>query len=183
MRKLFLLLVVLVCVSCEHYVTEIRDLTLSGLYVVSEVEVVSTDPQYSTNTSYRGGQVFQDNDLPVPFNYIKTNDFNINFENNGFNGDFGLIWTNKNQPSSIPIWLYDTRYTDLDGFRVFNNNAYNLGYIILQYRTPNNQPITMTFQIEKDGFESLQLLSSGTYPIGQYGESKKLRLYLTRIHP
>lgn len=183
MRKVFLLLVVLVCVSCEHYVTEIRDLTLSGLYVVSEVEVVSTDPQYSTNTSYRGGQVFQDNDLPVPFNYIKTNDFNINFENNGFNGDFGLIWTNKNQPSSIPIWLYDTRYTDLDGFRVFNNNAYNLGYIILQYRTPNNQPITMTFQIEKDGFESLQLLSSGTYPIGQYGESKKLRLYLTRIHP
>lgn len=183
MRKLFLLLVVLVLTSCEHYVTEISDLTLSGLYVVSEVEVVSTDPQYSTNTSYRGGQVFQDNDLPVPFNRIKTNDFNINFENNGFNGDFGLIWTNKTQPSSIPIWLYDTRYTDLDGFRVLNNNAYNLGYIVLQYRTSNNHPITMTFQIEKDGYESLQLLSSGTYPIGQYGESKKLRLYLTRIHP
>ena len=182
MRKLFLLLLVLVLSSCEKYVTEISDLTLSGLYVVSEVEVVSTDPQYSTNTSYRGGQVFQDNDLPVPFNRIKTNDFNINFENNGFNGDFGLIWTNKNQPSSIPIWLYDTRYNS-DGFRVLNNNAYNLGYIVLQYRTLENQPIIMTFQIEKDGYESLQLLSSGTYPIGQYGENKKLRLYLTRIHP
>lgn len=182
MRKLFLLLVVLIFASCEQYVTEISDLTLSGLYVVSEVEVVSTDPQYSTNSSYRGGQIFQDNDLPVPFNNIKTNDFNINFENNGFNGDFGLVWTNKTQPSSIPIWLYDTRYNS-DGFRVTNNNAYNLGYIVLQYRTLSNQPITMTFQIEKDGFESLQLLSSGIYPIGQYGENKKLRLYLTRIHP
>lgn len=183
MRKVILLLLVFVLTSCEKYVTEISDVTVAGLYVVSEVEVVSTNPQYSTNISYHGGQIFQDNDLPQPFNYIKTNDFNIKFENNGFVGNFGLIWTNKSQPNQIPIWYYDTMYSNNgDGFRIFGNNAYNLGYLILNYSSPN-QRYNMSFLIEKDGYESLQLLSSGTYPLGQYGENKKIRLYLTRIHP
>jgi hypothetical protein len=183
MKKLFLLLLVLVLTSCEKYVTEISDVTLMGLYVVSEVEVISTDPQYSTSNSYHGGEVFQDNDLPVPFNYIKTNYFHINFFNNGFVGNFSMIWTNRTQPGQIPIWQYDTRYSqNYDGFRIIGNNSYNLGTIVLNY-TSSNQRQVMTFIIEKDGYESLQLLSSGMYPLGQYGESKKLRLYLTRIHP
>ena len=185
MKKLFLLLLVLVLTSCEKYVTEISDVTLMGLYVVSEVEVVSTDRQYSTDSSYRGGKIFKDNDLPQPFNFIKTNDFHINFFNNGFVGNFGLIWTNQSpQSGQIPIWQYDTRYSqNYDGFKIVGNNAYNLGAIILNYTLSSNQHNVMTFIIEKDGYESLQLLSSGTYPLGKYGESKKLRLYLTRIHP
>jgi hypothetical protein len=186
MKKLFLLLLVLVLSSCEKYVTEISDVTLMGLYVVSEVEVISTDPQYSTNNSYHGGQVFQDNDLPVPFNYIKTNDFHINFFNNGFVGNFGVIWENRNQTSQVPIWRYDTRYPSSQSnarFSIFGNNSYYLGSLVLNYYSAHNKLETLTFRIEKDGYESLQLLSSGTYPLGQYGESKLLRLYLTRIHP
>lgn len=185
MKKIILILsVCLSLLSCEQYVTEISDVTLMGLYVVNEVEVVSTDPQYSTYTSYHGGQIFQDNDLPQPFNYIKTNDFHIKFENNGFVGNFGMIWTNQSQPNQIPIWYYDTMLSNdiSDGFRIFGNNSYNLGYLILNYSSPN-QRYNMTFLIEKDGYESLQLLSSGTFPLGQNGEKKQLRLYLTRIHP
>ncbi len=182
MRKLILLLG-LFLTSCEQYVVEISDVTLMGLYVVSEVEVVSTDPQHSTSASYHGGQILQDSDLPQPFNFIKTNDFHISFENNGFVGNFGVIWTNRNQPSQIPIWMYDTRQSNFnDGFKIFGNNAYNLGSLIMNY-SKNGQQYNMTFIIEKDGYESLQLLSSGSYPLGQYGERKQLRLYLTRIHP
>ena len=184
MKKIILILsICLSLLSCEQYVTEISDVTLMGLYVVREVEVVSTDPQYSTYTSYHGGQIFQDNDLPEPFNYIRTNDFNISFENTGFVGDFGIIWTNKNNPQEIPIWAYDTRISSNEYFKVIGNNAYDLGYLKLHYRSLQGNPITMIFKIEKDGYESLQLLSSGTFPFGQNGEKKQLRLYLTRIHP
>lgn len=183
MRGIILFLLGLFLTSCEQYVVEISDVTVAGLYVVSEVEVVSTNPQYSTDTSYHGGQVFQDNDLPIPFNHIKTNNFHINFFNNGFAGNFGLIWSNQNQPSQVPIWQYDTRNSQLyDGFKIVGNTPYNLGAIVFNYTTQNG-PSVMTFVIEKDGYESLQLLSSGAYPLGQYGESKKIRLYLTRIHP
>jgi hypothetical protein len=183
MKKLIFLFIPLLLTSCEKYVTEISDVTLMGLYVVSEVEVVSTAPQYSTDTSYHGGEIFRDNDLPEPFNYIKTNGFHINFENNGFVGNFGLIWTNQTEYYKMPIWLYDTRYSNgNEGFKIFGNNSYNLGSLILNYSSSNKR-YNMNFVIEKDGYESLQLLSSGAYPLGQYGESKKLRLYLTRIRP
>jgi hypothetical protein len=43
MRKLFLLLVILSLTSCEQYVTEISDLTLSGEYVVTEVQVINSN--------------------------------------------------------------------------------------------------------------------------------------------
>ena len=189
MRRTILLFLIFALTSCEKYVTEISDVTVAGLYVVSEVEVVSTNPQYSTDTSYRGGQVFQDTDLPQPFNYIKTNDFHIDFFNNGFVGNFGIIWQNRNQTSQVPIWQYDTRYPPVNPsqsgarFSIFGNNSYYLGSLILNYYSTPNKLETMTFKIEKDGYESLQLLSFGTYPLGQYGENKKIRLYLTRIHP
>ena len=183
MRNLYLLLSLLLITSCEKYVTEISDLTLMGLYVVDYVDVIGNNG--GTDTSFHSGQVFDNTIFPVPFNKIKTNDFNINFENNGFEGYFMMIWTNKNNPMGKPQWLYDTRMSEnpWDGFSVYGNTSYNLGALVLRYTDTSNVKRTMTFIIERDGFESLQLLSANSYPYGQFGTSSRFRIYLTRIHP
>ena len=64
MRKLFLLLVVLGCVSCEQYVTEIRDLSLSGKYVVSKLEITNVDQNQTRDSLYLLGTTYNNNLLP-----------------------------------------------------------------------------------------------------------------------
>jgi hypothetical protein len=171
--------------SCEKFVLETSDVTLMGLYVVDYVDVIGNNG--GTDTSFHSGQVFDNTIFPPPFNRIKTNDFNINFENNGFVGNFMMIWTNKKtSPMGKPQWLYDTRISLYDEFSIYGNTSYNLGTLVLRYTdTSNKNPVkrTMTFIIERDGFESLQLLSVNSYPYGPYGTSSRFRIYLTRIHP
>jgi len=184
MKKIFLFnLICTILVSCEKYVTEISDVTLSGLYVVDEIDVIGNNG--TTNISYHSGDIFDNQIFPQPFNHIKTNDFNINFENDGFVGDFQMVWTNKNSPFITPQWLYDSRHhaNVYDGFSIYGNNSYSLGTLILNYTTNDRISHVMSFKIEKDGFESLQLLSTSSYPYGQYGTSSRFRIYLTRIHP
>lgn len=169
--------------SCERYVVEKSDVTLMGLYVVDAVDVIGNNG--STDTTLNQGQVFENSIAPEPFNYIKTNDFNICFHSTGFCGDFGIIWVNKDKPFQIPQWLYDSRkrINAYDGFSIYGNNPYSLGILQLNYTTPDSVSKTIKFTIEKDGFESLQLLSTGSYPFGPNGTKSFFRLYMTRIHP
>ena len=52
MKKLFLLLLVFVLTSCEKYVTEISDLTLSGKYVITKMTVISISHAIEKDTTY-----------------------------------------------------------------------------------------------------------------------------------
>jgi hypothetical protein len=51
------------------------------------------------------------------------------------------------------------------------------------YVTSDGSVRTLTFLIEDDGFESLQLKSSGTWFKGKFGEKQVMTLYLTRVGP
>jgi hypothetical protein len=42
---------------------------------------------------------------------------------------------------------------------------------------------TLTFLIEDDGFETLQLRSSGGWFKGKFGQKQVMTLYLTRLGP
>ena len=80
MKRIVGVLMFLILLSgCERYVVEISDVTLSGMYVVDWVTVVE-DKGNDTISFYENGEVFTDSNLYEPFDTIKTNDFNINFE-------------------------------------------------------------------------------------------------------
>jgi len=179
MRRIVGILMFLVLLSgCEKYVTEISNVTLSGLYVVDWVTVVG-DEGKDTISHYENGETFTDSNLNLyaPFNEINTNDFNINFESSSFTGDFEIIWLNK--PNKPINKKYDTRNSNDAYFNITNNTSYGYGYLRLNYYQPGSKSITtMIFKIEEDGFEHLKLLST---PYGPY--DKQIRLYLTRIEP
>ena len=184
MKRIVGILMFLVLLSgCEKYVVEKSDVTLMGLYVVDAIDIIGNNG--STDTTLNQGQVFESDIVPEPFNYIKTNDFNICFHSTGFWGDFGIIWVNKNNPFMTPQWLYDSRnqMNAYDGFTIYGNNQSSLGILQLNYTTPDSISKTIKFVIEKDGLESLQLLSTGSYPFGPNGTKSFFRLYMTRIHP
>ena len=173
MKKIILILsVCLSLLSCEQYVTEISDVTLSGRYVVYQVDVIRTN---QTSQTFVGGTY--NGNLPHPFNSISINNFYILLDGSGFNGFFKLV---RLQPYQSNLWLYGNN-SDLF-FRVVNNNAYNLGYLVLNYKPIGSETFkNLTFKIEEDGFEHLKLLHSGIYD--NQGQKTQIRLYLQREHP
>jgi len=55
--------------------------------------------------------------------------------------------------------------------------------IICQHFTDDGSMRTVTFFIEDDGFETLQLKSSGAWFNGKFGQKQVMTLSLTRVGP
>jgi hypothetical protein len=136
MRKVFLLLIVLLFASCEQYVTEISDLTLSGEYVVTEVQVINSNGGLVQN--YSSGQTYSNNSLPHPFNKIKTNHFRIHFT-------YSEVYINKEVELVNGIWDWEygrnKLYSDkgiIYGRIPYSYNSYALGKFDFNY-IPKNE--------------------------------------------
>jgi hypothetical protein len=182
MKKLFLLLLVLVLSSCEKYVTEISDLTLSGEYVVTEVQVINSNGGLVQNYSF--GETYSSNSLPHPFNKIKTNHFRIHFtysevymskevelDNNIWDWEYG-----RNKPYSNKGILYD---------RIpYSYNSYDLGKFDFNYIPKNELSYRrIIFNVISDLPESLHLSGLEHAPQAQNGPHYTLVLKLIRVGP
>lgn len=174
MRKL-ILIIPFFFLSCEKYVSEISELSLSGRYIVSQIDVINSD---GNNETYVGGQIYN-GEYPHPFNNIQVNNFYILFDGSGFTGFFKMV---RLQPFTSNLWLYGNN-KDLF-FNVYGNTSYSYGYLVLTYSPiGSNTKKTITFRIEEDGLEHLKLLSTGIYTNGGSGPKSQIRLYLQREHP
>lgn len=172
MKKLVYLLL-LVLSSCEVYFTEISDLTLSGKYVISRIDVTSVDQNTTPDSLYSIGSTYFNNTLPHPFDSIEINRFYMYFDYSTMG--FNLL---GQTPDGRDIWQYRDIF-----YQVWNNNTFYHGTLIFDYIDIIGQSRRMIFSIEEDGLESLQLKSSGTWLNGEYGEKQIMTLYLTRVGP
>jgi len=137
MKRIYLILTFLVLLtSCERYVVEISDVTLSGEYVISKID--------TKDSTYTTGSTYINNTLPSPFDTIEINHFYIQM-------DYAQIYLNDTSVSSPRKWEYKKFY------RILGNNSYSSGY--LQFDLSRE----ILFLIEEDGFESLQLKSAGDW--------------------
>ena len=80
------------------------------------------------------------------------------------------------------IWEYGNSSDEIF-YDILGNNSYNNGYIQFTYVTSDGYATTMTFLIEDDGFESLQLKSSGAWFESEMGQKQVMTLGLTRVGP
>ena len=78
--KKFILIILLFLTSCQFYITEIKDVTLSGKYVVSKLEITNVDQNQTKDEIYLIGDTYVNNNLPHPFNNIKINNFYLHFD-------------------------------------------------------------------------------------------------------
>ena len=179
MKKLILLLsVCLSLFSCEMYVTPNRDVTLSGKYVVSKLDITNVDQNQTRDSLYLTGSTYVNPLLPKPFNSIQINRFYIHMDYSTIR--MGLLGTNT---YGQDIWKYPLPSNQDIFYRILNNNSYSSGYLQFDYLTDDGSSRRITFYIENDGHESLQLKSSGAWFDGKYGQKQVMTLYLTRVGP
>lgn len=175
-NKIFLFLFLTILSSCERYVTEIKDLTLSGKYKLSLLDVTSVDQNVSRDSVYRPGSVYLNSNLPEPFDSMVINRFYIHL-------DYITIRLNLIgvTPDGRDMWEYGNPDHPIF-YRVLNNNSYFNGFLQFNYTT-GGLIRNMTFLIEDDGFESLQLQSAGLWAKGELGEKQVMTFVLTRVGP
>jgi len=177
MKKLFLLLLVLVLSSCEKYVTEIRDLSLSGKYVVSKLEVTNVDQNQTRDSLYLLGTTYNNTLLPKPFDNIRINNFYVHMDYSTIR--MKLLGVTQ---SGQDIWKYGSN-NDPIFYNTFGATPFSFGYMQFNYITDDGSSRTVTFFIEDDSFETLQLKSSGAWFNGKFGQKQVMTLSLTRVGP
>ena len=101
MKKLYLILVLFLLTSCEKFVVETSDVTLSGKYVVSKLDITSVDQNTNRDSLYTIGDVYVNPILPDPIDSIVINRFYIHF-------DYSTVRMNELSvsPSGTNIWQY-----------------------------------------------------------------------------
>ena len=177
MKKIIFLLVILLLVSCERYITELPTLTLSGKYVVTKLDITNVDQNETRDSLYLSGTNYVNNKLPKPFDSITINRFYIHL-------DYSTIRMKQLgvTPSGRDIWKYGNTPNEIY-YNTFGGTGYNSGYMQFNYVTDDGSSRTITFLIEDDGVESLQLKSSGAWFNGKFGQKQVMTMSLTRVGP
>jgi len=171
--KNIIVILLLLLTSCRPYFTEHSDLTLSGKYVVSKLEITSVDQNTSRDSLYTLGTTYINPNLGHPFDTININRFYIHF-------DYSTVALNLLGISQFgqDIWEYKNIF-----YYVWFNNSFYYGTLEFTYITRNGETRRMIFSIEDDGFENLQLKSSGFWSYGGLPKKQVMTLYLTRVGP
>jgi hypothetical protein len=172
-----ILFIFLSLTSCEKFSLERSDVTLSGKYVISKIDVTSIDQNTNHDSLYTVGSVYINPALPDPFDSIVINRFywHMDYSKILLN-DTGVTWGGRD------MWEYGNHPNEIF-YQILNNTTYSSGYLQFDYLTKNGSARRLTFYIEDDGIESLQLKSSGAWFKGKFGEKQVMTLYLTRVGP
>ena len=101
MGKIYLILVLFLLTSCEKFVVETSDVTLSGKYVVSKLDVTNVDQNETRDSLYTIGNVYVNPILPDPIDSIVINRFYIHF-------DYSTVRMNQLgvNPTGRDLWQY-----------------------------------------------------------------------------
>lgn len=176
MKKIILIFILLFLGSCERYALPISDLTLSGKYKLTLLDATSVDQNITTDSLYRTGTVYINRNLPKPFDSLVINRFYIHL-------DYSTLRMNLLgvTPFGSDVWEFGNS-PNFIYYRVLNNNTYNHGYLQFDYENQTGSK-TLTFHIEEDGIESLQLQSTGSWARGKFGEKQVLTFVWTRVGP
>lgn len=177
MKKLILLFIPLLFVSCEKYITEIPTLTLSGKYVVSKLDITNVDQNQTRDSLYLSGTHYSNSVLPKPFDSIVINRFYMHLDYSTIR--MKLLGVT---PDGRDIWKYGSSPNEIF-YNTFGATRYNNGYMQFNYITEDGSSRLITFFIEDDGTESLQLKSSGAWFNGKFGQKQVMTLTLTRVGP
>ena len=175
--KKIILIILLFLTSCQFYVTEIKDVTLSGKYVVSKLEITNVDQNQTRDEIYLIGDTYVNNNLPHPFNNIKINNFYLHFYYSTVRMDLRGV-----TKSGEDIWGYGASPNEIF-YKTFGTTPFHSGYFQYHYTSKTGGHVSMTFIIEDDGMETLQIKSSGAWFDGKFGQKQVMTILLTRVGP
>jgi hypothetical protein len=109
--------------------------------------------------------------MPAPFDSFYVDEFKLHM-------GYDLI--------SFPLYGVDSDGRDIYSTRTFydikNCTSYYVGDLQFTYKYKDVTP-TLTFFIEDDGLEHIQIKTKGVWPYSQWGEDVMYTFFLTRTGP
>lgn len=164
--------------GCEIYYVNKKELSIAGKYVVTALDVTNVDQATQKDSLYTLGSTYISKGImPDPFDSIKINRFYIHLNYSSIR--MNLLGVDN---SGKDIWEYGGQPNEIF-YRTFGTTAFFNGYLQFDYLTKKNNYQTITFIIEDDGIETLQLKSSGIWFLGNSNQKQVITLYLTRVGP
>ena len=119
MKRIVGILMFLVLITgCEKYVVEKSDITLSGKYVLSKLNVANVDQNQTPDSLYLLGSTYVNHNLPKPFDSIVIDDFYLHM-------DYSTIRLNLLgvTPTGKDIWEYGNSPNEIF-YNILANNAH-----------------------------------------------------------
>lgn len=161
--------------SCERYVTECATPTLSGKYVISKVRIQSVKQNTSKDTTLYTSELCITS-MPYPFDTFYVDDLKMHF-------DYSTVRMKQIKTTSTgeDVWEFDNIF-----YTIYNCTPYYVGDLQFDYQYNEGSNFVyprLTFFIEDDGFEHLQLKTKGVWPHLEWGENVMYTFFLTRTGP
>jgi len=141
------------------------------------LEITNVDQNQIRDEIYLIGDTYVNNNLPHPFNNIKINNFYIHFDYSTVRMDLRGV-----TKSGEDIWGYGVSPNEIF-YKTFGTTPFHSGYLQYNYTSKNGGHVSMTFIIEDDGMETLQIKSSGAWFDGKFGQKQVMTMLLTRVGP
>jgi hypothetical protein len=141
------------------------------------MEITIVDQNQTKDSLYLVGSTYINSKLPDPFNEIKINNFYIHFDYSTVRMKLVGVY-----PSGQDIWFYGSEPNYIF-YKNFGGTPFHAGYLQYHYKTKDGNYMSVTFLIEDDGLETLQLRSSGAWFTGKSGEKQVMTMSLTRVGP
>lgn len=164
--------------GCEIYYVNEKELSITGKYVVTALDITNVGQATQKDSLYKLGSTYLAKDImPDPFDSIRINRFYLHLNYSSIR--INLLGVDN---SGRDIWEYGSSPNEIF-YRIFGTTAFFNGYLQFNYLTKKNNYQTLTFLIEEDGIETLQLKSSGLWFSGNSNQKQIMTLYLTRVDP
>jgi hypothetical protein len=155
--------------SCEKFVTECATATLSGKYVISKVRIQSVKQNTTKDSTLYTGDLCVTH-MPAPFDSFYVDEFKLHMDYSSISFPFYGIVNDRDS------------YTTTTFYSICNCTPYYVGDLRFNY-TYKNVTTTLTFFIEDDGLEHIQIKTKGVWPYSQWGEDVMYTFFLTRTGP
>ena len=168
------------------------ELTLSGKYYVSKLELIIIENPSHPDTTFKNitflnGETFVNHSLPSPFDSIVVGDFYMDFDYSYLR----MNWIKRNVRNNIweyGIYKLDVRYPEqVPGEIMYRRdpwsyNNYDLGDIYFSYYPKNlkGQEKTVRLHVDSDLLTTLQLSGFEVWPYGENGPKMRLIISLIR---
>ena len=191
MKRIVGILVFLVLLTgCEKFEMP-SELTLSGKYYVSRLDLIVIENPSHPDTifqtiTFQNTDTFVDHSLPAPFDSIVVGDFYMDFDYtyvriNWIKRNYNNVWeygVSKNNimfPEQVPNEIMYRRDP-------LSYNNYDLGTIFFDYfpKNFNGNQKTVRLHVDSDLLESIQFSGFEVYPYGQNGPKMRLVISLIR---
>lgn len=174
--RIFFIFILIFFSSCEKYIPNTKTFTLSGKYKLALLDVTSVDQNVTLDSLYRPGSIYVNHNLPKPFDSLVINRFYIHLDYSSIR--LNLVGVTAD---GRDLWEYGNADNPIF-YSILSNNSYYNAFLRFDYISESMRK-TLVFIIEDDGFESLQLQSSGSWAKGKYGEKQVMTFVLTRVGP